>query len=429
VSNKYTRARRKKSDRPKKPYDDFPLTPHASGAWQKKIRGKVRYFGRWGRIKNGKMERLPGDGWEAALALYKAQADDLHAGRSPQVANRGELTVNDLCNNYLTSKLLLLQSGEITARTFKEYKQTCERLVVFFGGTRPVAGLEGIDFEKLRADIAKDWGPVRLTNEVVRIRSVFKYNRKADVVPDEFKKPKASTMRKHRTAAGKRLFTAQEIRWLLDGKTVEDEHGKTKQLAGAGTQLRAMILLAINCGYGNADVAELTQSVVDLSNGWIDFPRPKTGIDRRCPLWPETVSALKAALAARPDPNTKADKDFVFITAHGNRWSREEITWKGKGDERTIDTVTPLNAVGLEFGKVLKRLGINGRKGLGFYSLRHTFRTVADSTKDFVAARLVMGHADGSIDAVYREQIDDSRLLAVTGHVHNWLFGAVGGAK
>ena len=34
----------------------------SSGAGQKKIRGKIHYFGRWGRIRNPKLERLPGDG-------------------------------------------------------------------------------------------------------------------------------------------------------------------------------------------------------------------------------------------------------------------------------------------------------------------------------------------------------------------------------
>src|SRR5688572_16518884 len=101
MSSKPTRQRqhRKDADRPWKPYPDFPLTPHPSGAWQKKIRGRIHYFGKWGRRINGVMTRVPGDGWEEALAQYKAQADDLHAGRTPQVA-AGELTVADLCNRF-----------------------------------------------------------------------------------------------------------------------------------------------------------------------------------------------------------------------------------------------------------------------------------------------------------------------------------------
>src|SRR3954471_6812543 len=88
---------RKAVDRPKKPYPDFPLTPHASGAWQKKIRGKIHYFGKWGRRVDGKLERIPGDGWEEALRQYKEVADDLHAGRTPRASKDG-LTVGDLCN-------------------------------------------------------------------------------------------------------------------------------------------------------------------------------------------------------------------------------------------------------------------------------------------------------------------------------------------
>src|SRR5262245_47239200 len=111
---------RKAAGRPKKPYPEFPLTPHASGAWQKKIRSKIHYFGKWARRVNGKLVRVEGDGWKEALELYKAQADDLHAGRTPRVQGGG-LTVADLCNAFLTAKLRKVASGELGTRMFAEY--------------------------------------------------------------------------------------------------------------------------------------------------------------------------------------------------------------------------------------------------------------------------------------------------------------------
>src|SRR3954454_13850428 len=95
-SSKSPRAR-KALTRPKKPYAEYPLTPHASGKWQKKIRGQIHYFGNWARRADGRLQRVDGGGWKEALDEYKKVADDLHAGRTPRVTGDG-LTVAALCN-------------------------------------------------------------------------------------------------------------------------------------------------------------------------------------------------------------------------------------------------------------------------------------------------------------------------------------------
>ena len=85
------------------------------------------------------------------------------------------------------------------------------------------------------------------------------------------------------------------------------------------------------------------------------------------------------------------------------------------------------DGLAVQMAKLLKRLGINGRKGLGFYTLRHVFRTVADEAKDQPAADYIMGHEVPHMSAVYRETISDARLRAVVEHVRAWLFAGAAG--
>jgi integrase len=123
-------------------------------------------------------------------------------------------------------------------------------------------------------------------------------------------------------------------------------------------------------------------------------------------LWPETVEAIRNALAKRPEPKEPADAALVFITQRGLGWAKD-----------TNDC-----PVAKETAKLLRRLHINGRTGLGFYTLRHTFRTVADAAKDQPAADYIMGHESGHMSGTYREGIADDRLRAVAEHVRAWLF-------
>src|SRR5438046_2386907 len=117
--------------KPSKPSADFPLFPHATRRWAKKIRGKMVYFGpwgdpdgalqryhdflqgkrpaaakpaaapdkparpegsplfwhatgRWAKKIHGKQHYFGRGSHDDALAEYNRQKDDLHAGRAPR---------------------------------------------------------------------------------------------------------------------------------------------------------------------------------------------------------------------------------------------------------------------------------------------------------------------------------------------------------
>lgn len=409
--------------RPEKPYPEFPLTPVAGGQWAKRIRGQLHYFGRWCQTVKGKQVRLPKDGWEDALALYKAQCDDLYAGRTPNMIPN-QMRLKDLCNDFLTYKLQLVESGEIKSLTFNEYRQACERLIRMMGGNTVVDQLRPEDFIALRAKLAKDLGPAGLSGQVGRIKAVFAHSRKQELIPREFKKASASVMRKIKNAKGPNLFTRDEMHWILNGKT--DEDGKF--IPGATGQLRAMTLLGINCGLGCTDCALLPLHALDLEKGVLNFPRPKTGIPRTCPLWPETVKSLQEVIAARPTPATKADADLVFLTRFKSRWVRDVEHWgKDEDGNRTLKKVTSINTVSGLYGKLLKALHINGRKGIGYYTLRHTFASIGLQVGDRDSVKSLMGHSFTDILAGYDETGPSmERRLAVVNHIHGWLFGKAG---
>ena len=197
-----------------------------------------------------------------------------------------------------------------------------------------------------------------------------------------FRRPTHKVLRLARAAKGARMFEADELRRMIDT---------------ASQPMKAMLLLAINAALGNSDVAKLCFPALDLERGWLNYPRGKTGIMRRCPLWSETVQAIEEwqapAAGARGTP-TSISSSSPFAATPGIR-------------EPAITLVTH------ECRKLLDAAGINGNRN--FYAIRHTWETIAGESRDQVAVNAIMGHAPSSNDmaSVYDERMSDERLQAV----------------
>lgn len=398
----------KPREKPDKPRPDFPLYPHGNRQWAKKVRGKRHFFGTW-------------DDPDAALQKWLDEKDDLLAGRTPRT-KANELTVKELADRFLTAKLHRVRSGELSRYSYRDYVEILQRMADVFGKGRAVVDLAADDFEKLRNAFAKTHGPARLRKDVTTVRSLFLYAYESGLIDrpvrfgPEFKPPSRVARMKARRANGRKDFTAEEARKivdLLDGKEValdriDEETGDPVKLKQKrNPTLRAMFLLALNTALGNTDIGELREDAVQ--GDWLVYPRQKTQVDRRAWLWPETRQVLRDVLENRPEAADPADADCVFLTPQGAKYCR--LNEKG----------TRCDAIGRAFGRVLRKLGIDGRRN--FYSARHTFRTVAATAKDEPAADCVMGHSPDTMASVYTHAIDDSRLKYVSKVVRLWLWG------
>ena len=85
-----------------------------------------------------------------------------------------------------------------------------------------------------------------------------------------------------------------------------------------------MILLGINCGLGNSDCGQLRFRNIDLIGGWLNYPRPKTSVARRC----QTLAGNRDGVEGRRstiDPNQRKNehRELVFMTRIGQPWSKD----------------------------------------------------------------------------------------------------------
>lgn len=388
-----------KKTKPRKPSKSFPLTPHPSGQWCKTIKYKLYYFGVW-------------EDPEAALAKYEHDAPFIRRGLNPSdPIHRIELerlTLQGLCDLFLMDRLESLSAGSIVHATIQGYEYYTRRLLSVISGERVVESLTPYDFQILRSKLSKPLNGQRQTitaksteTAVTHIRAIFNFGAKnfyikkslPELWGTKFEKPRRKQIRKESHQRANKVASRKEILAMIDF---------------AEGAMKALILLGINCGLGCTDAGLIRFENIDFQSQKLNLPRNKTGEPRQAFLWPETIEAINESIKCRKEPTSPADNEFVFITDVGGSFKAEghyrPIT-------RRISTITKLCKI--------------KRDGLSFYSLRHTFQTIADNeTLDFVGVRAVMGHADSSISGNYRHGVTDERLKRIADAVRAWLFSA-----
>ena len=418
---------------PEKPYDGFELFPHQTGRWAKKIRGQIRFYGRWGRSVAGQIvmvDDVPASAREAKIEFDRCWPYHSEGKEAPTI-DEG-LTVRELANRFIQQKRRDLQSDDLSGQCFEDYFRTCKLLVRFLGKQRVVDHMQPPDFARLRRKLAKDCNVVTLRNRINRSRVVFNFAfderliAKPVTYGQSFGKPAARLLRKSKNESGPNLFHRDEVLMILDalnGKPVTVPHADTPVEMKADPVMKAMVLLGLNGGMGNTDVSNVPLAAIDLETGWVDFARVKTEVQRRIPLWPETIAAVKSAIAARPKPKTTSVADLAFLTNRGTQFVRVQ-PHKTQKHRHTV-----INGVLRRFSEVMTLLQVGQRPRIGFYTLRHNFETIGGGAKDQIATSSIMGHCDDSMASNYREGIDDERLKAVTDHVRTWLWPDAANSK
>ena len=344
--------------------DKLPLTLHKTGQYCKKIKGKIYYFGTDKKV---------------ALQRYYDQAAFLHAGRtiSPKPGS-DLLSVKMLCNLYLDHQESRVAIKEIKQNHVYDQTLILRNFTKLIGPNCQVCDVSTMDLQNYRKKLIKaKKSPSTINNRIATIKALYNWALNNEIVE---KIPNLRVIKKVTISKiEKPIFNMTQIEKLL---------------RSANEQMKAMIWLGLNCGFGCTDCAQLKWGNIDLKKSRVVFPRGKTGVNRNLPLWPETIDALR---------KIQKSGDLVFYTSRGNTWVRMIESTDKHGNKKYVKD----DAVTKEFSKLLKKTNLKTEKGVGFYTLRRTAATLAARSGDPFTVQKLLGHADLKMATTYVQDVSE----------------------
>ena len=211
------------------------------------------------------------------------------------------MTLKQLSDMFLKYQFAKVKANAITAQHYNDQVSSLNKFMAFLGQRRRIKDISTLDFQNYKRKLQKQYtkSAHRLNLHISNLKTLFHWAKKNDIlqrIPNIDAITRSKIVNKQR-----RIFTHEEINKLF---TVAD------------IQMKAMILLGLNCGFGCTDCSELQWKHLDLDAGRVIYPRGKTGVPRNLPLWPETIKALRAV--------PKKGK-LVFYTARGNPFVRNVL--------------------------------------------------------------------------------------------------------
>ncbi len=312
-----------------------------------------------------------------ALQRYLEHAAHLYGNQSNSAKPINDsMTLKQLCDLYLKYQFSKVQANALTARHHNDQVASLSKLMSILGRSREIKDISTLDLQNYKQALQNKYGAGhRLNLHISILKAIFHWAKKNDIlehVPNIDAVSRSKIMHIQRA-----IFSHEEIITLL-------KH--------ADVQMKAMIWLGLNCGFGCTDCSELQWKHLDFVKGRVMLPRKKTGISRDLPLWPETIEALK---------KIPRRGNLVFYTARGNPFIRTELRKKEDGQER----YSTLNTISTKFSRLIKKSNLTVPAGTGFYTLRRMAATMAARSGDPFAVQRLLGHADLQMATRYVQDV------------------------
>lgn len=194
---------------------------------------------------------------------YLDEREYLQAGRRPPATTDG-CGLAQMMNHFLGNAKARVENGDLSPLSFRDYKHVGVRILEHFGRNADPTPLHPMEFLSFRNKLSAEYAPSRLTKTVTVTKMMFNWACEVDLIErppkfgKEFKGASRKAIRKRKNQNSK-SFERGELKALIDN---------------ADPALEAMILMGINCGFGNNDVSLLPKSAI--KNGWVVFTKARS---------------------------------------------------------------------------------------------------------------------------------------------------------